>query len=62
MGDEGVRITVRADENDTFDVLALPKPFKTGSKGYYATTTILLHGKPYRANFLLIEIGSKKVK
>jgi len=38
------------------------KDFKTGSRGYQGTGKISIDGKKYQANFLLVEIGSKKKK
>ena len=39
-----------------------PKTFKTGSKGYHGIGKIVIRGKKYQANFMLIEIGSKNKK
>jgi hypothetical protein len=36
------------------------KTFSTGSRGYYASAKLEIHGKRYQANFQLVEIGSKK--
>ena len=38
------------------------KTFKTGSRGYHGNGKITVDGKRYQANFMLIEIGSKKEK
>lgn len=35
------------------------KVFSTGSRGYYASAKLEVHGKRYQANFQLVEIGSK---
>jgi hypothetical protein len=36
------------------------KVFSTGSRGYYASAKLEIHGKRYQANFQLVEIGSKQ--
>ncbi len=43
-------------------LMATPKDFKTGSKGYYANTKIEIEGKRYQTQVQLVEIGSKKPK
>jgi hypothetical protein len=35
------------------------KTFSTGSRGFYASAKVEVHGKRYQANFQLVEIGSK---
>jgi len=35
------------------------KVFSTGSRGYYASAKLEVHGKRYQLNFQLIEIGSR---
>jgi hypothetical protein len=37
----------------------LPKDFKTGSKGYFASSKVEIEGKRYQAQIQLVEIGSK---
>ncbi len=41
-------------------LMAAPKDFKTGSKGYYANTKLEIDGKRYQTQVQLVEIGSKK--
>ena len=36
------------------------KVFSTGSRGYYASAKLEIHGKRYQANLQLVEIGSKQ--
>jgi len=36
------------------------KVFSTGSRGYYASAKLEVHGKRYQVNFQLVEIGSKQ--
>ncbi len=43
-------------------LMASPKDFKTGSKGFYANTKIEIEGKRYQTQIQLVEIGSKKTK
>ncbi len=43
-------------------LMAQPKDFKTGSKGYYANSKIEIDGKRYQTQIQLVEIGSKKAK
>ncbi len=43
-------------------LMASPKDFKTGSKGYYANSKIEIEGKRYQTQVQLVEIGSKKPK
>lgn len=35
------------------------KEFKTGSRGYHATTKMEIEGKKHQANFQFVEVGSK---
>ena len=46
------------NEQKEFD-LGNEKTFKTGSRGYQSTGIAVINGKSYRANFLLVEQGSK---
>ncbi len=36
------------------------RKFRTGSRGYHLGDKVIINGKEYQVNFLLIEIGSKK--
>ncbi|MDV3293220.1 MAG: hypothetical protein LYZ70_03020 [Nitrososphaerales archaeon] len=36
------------------------KVFSTGSRGYYASAKLEVHGKRYQINFQLVEIGIKQ--
>ncbi|HXW37572.1 MAG TPA: hypothetical protein VEJ36_06710 [Nitrososphaerales archaeon] len=38
------------------------KTFSTGSRGYYSSAKLEVHGKRYQVNFQLVEIGSKPAK
>jgi hypothetical protein len=40
-------------------MLAEPKEFKTGSKGYYANGKVAIGEKRYQVQVQLVEIGSK---
>lgn len=40
---------------------AVPKEFKTGSRGFYGQGKIEIDGKRYQVQVQLVEIGSKKV-
>ncbi len=40
---------------------AVPKAFKTGSRGFYGQGKIEIDGKRYQAQIQIVEIGSKKV-
>jgi len=40
-------------------VTALPKDFKTGSRGFYANGKVEVNGKRYQMQVQLVEIGSK---
>lgn len=52
-------VVVREDGHEIAMFSALPKTFKTGSKGYHAFGKVALAGKAYQANIMLVEIGSK---
>ena len=41
-------------------IVAQPKNFKTGSRGYYAQSKLEIDGKRYQAQIQLVEIGSKE--
>ncbi len=56
-------IEIKTPEGQSIGMLmAAPKDFKTGSKGYYANTKIEIDGKRYQTQVQLVEIGSKKPK
>jgi hypothetical protein len=40
-------------------MMAPPKDFKTGSKGFYANGKMEIDGKRYQVQIQLVEIGSK---
>ena len=40
-------------------IVANPKIFSTGSRGYHASTKVEIEGKRYQANIMFVEIGSK---
>ena len=48
-------------DNDTRVAIVniLPKQFKTGSRGFYATQKIEIDGKRYQIQIQAVEIGSK---
>lgn len=49
-----------ASNGQTVGVLmAQPKDFKTGSRGFYGTGKAEIQGKRYQINVQLVEIGSK---
>lgn len=55
-----MRVTIQDERGQIIGVLeALPKQFKTGSRGYYGTGKINDNGKRYQASVQLVEIGSK---
>ncbi len=49
------------DETDRIigNITALPKDFKTGSKGFYAQGKMEVDGKRYQVQIQMVEIGSK---
>jgi hypothetical protein len=50
------------NENEELGTIELKeKIFKTGSKGYHGFGKIDINGKKHQINFMLIEIGTKKV-
>ncbi len=56
-------IEIKTPEGTSIGMLmAAPKDFKTGSKGYYANSKIEIDGKRYQTQIQLVEIGSKKPK
>ncbi len=56
-------IEIKTQEGQSIGTLmAAPKDFKTGSKGYYANAKIEIEGKRYQTQIQLVEIGSKKPK
>jgi len=56
-------IEFKNDAGKVVKVMALlPKVYKTGSKGLYASDKISVEGKRYQVSVILTEIGSKGVK
>ena len=52
---------LKMDDGQTVAVvMAPPKDFKTGSKGFYGTAKAEFGGKRYQIQIQIIEIGSKK--
>ena len=49
-------VTVKLDE---FTMMAMPKEFSTGSKGWHANGKALIQGHPVQVNVLLTIVGSK---
>jgi hypothetical protein len=56
----GLKVVLKKDEKEIGSFEMNEKRFKTGSVGYHAFGKIEIDGKKYQANFMLIEIGSKK--
>ena len=58
-----MKATIRDNLGQVLQVIELEaKNFKTGSRGYHGHGKVPLNGKRYQANFMLVEIGSKKKK
>jgi len=58
-----VKATIRDDLGQVLQVIELnSKTFKTGSRGYHGHGKVPVNGKRCQANFMLVEIGSKKKK
>jgi predicted RNA-binding protein with EMAP domain len=52
---------LKMDDGQTVAVvMAPPKEFKTGSRGFYGTAKAEIGGKRYQVQIQVIEIGSKK--
>jgi len=52
---------LKSDDGKLIGILTIPpKDFKTGSKGFYASSKLEIAGKRYQAQIQLVEIGSKK--
>ena len=53
-------LVILKDENGETvgHMLAEPKTFRTGSRGYFGTAKVVLGGKRYQAQVQLVEIGS----
>lgn len=43
-------------------VLAEPKTFRTGSRGYYGSTKVVMDGRRYQVQVQLVEIGSRQAE
>lgn len=52
---------LKADSKVIGTLTAVPKEFKTGSRGFYGQGKIEIDGKRYQAQIQIVEIGSKKV-
>ncbi len=51
---------LKDDQNRPLSLLtAMPKEFKTGSRGFFASGKITIEGKRYQVQVQLVEIGSK---
>lgn len=51
---------LKDDQNRPLGLLAaMPKEFKTGSRGFFASGKITIDGKRYQVQVQLVEIGSK---
>jgi hypothetical protein len=51
---------IETDDGKVLSTMALPiKEFKTGSRGYFASSKLEIDGKRYQAQIQLVEIGSK---
>lgn len=51
---------LKTDSGLSLSVLsAMPKEFKTGSRGYYARQVVDIDGKRYQVQLQLVEKGSK---
>jgi len=58
-----VKATIRDDLGQVLQVIQLDsKKFNTASRGYHGHGKVPVNGKRYQANFMLVEIGSKKKK
>ena len=56
-----MQTVIRDQQGQTIGIVDLDaKTFKTGSRGYHGNGKVSVNGKRYQANFMLIEIGSKK--
>ena len=54
---------LKSESSQMLAVLSvMPKEFKTGSQGYFASQKIEIGGKRYQVQIQLVEIGSKKAK
>jgi len=52
-------VSVVRDVPTLSDLPLFPKTFRTGSRGYYGQTKVIMDGKRYQAAVQLVEIGSK---
>lgn len=54
-------ILIKSDEGETLGrLLADPKTFSSGSRGYHGQGKLEIGGKKYQAQVQLVEIGSKE--
>ncbi len=51
---------LKMDDKVISTIVANPKDFKTGSRGFHGQGKIELDGKRYQVQVQLVEIGSKK--
>jgi len=54
-----MRVEIYDGTNKLGEIGLSEKTFSTGSRGFYASTKLEIHGKRYQANLQLVEIGSK---
>ena len=51
---------LKTDAGETVTMLtAMPKDFKTGSRGFYGNTKAEIDGKRYQIQLQMVEVGSK---
>ncbi len=51
---------LKDDQNRPLGLLAaMPKEFRTGSRGFFASGKLVIDGKRYQVQVQLVEIGSK---
>jgi hypothetical protein len=56
-------VELKSDAGQLIGLMTVPpKDFKTGSKGYFASSKVEIEGKRYQAQIQLVEIGSKTTK
>lgn len=55
-----ILIELKNDQNNPLGLLtAMPKEFKTGSRGFYVNGKVTIDDKRYQVQVQLVEIGSK---
>jgi hypothetical protein len=55
-----ITVELKIDGKVIGALMASPKDFKTGSRGFYGQGKFEIEGKRYQGQIQLIEIGSKK--